>query len=105
MKSDLIFHIIMDIFNIFCFGLLVHLIVIKKREVKKILMDHTFTFTQEEVNELTRTLLGRLDLDLDPKRKEAAKNGKINSYETLNKLYNINFAILLKVSSKSQDFI
>lgn len=65
---------------------------------------YTFTFTQEEVDELTRTLLGRLDLDLEMKAKEAMKQGKREEVVHLSHLIEVNKSIFRKVSDKSKIF-
>lgn len=64
----------------------------------------TFEFTQEEVNELTRTLMGRLDLDIDPQKKDAMKRGNEADYERFKYLYDINKQLFDKISHCSKIF-
>lgn len=58
---------------------------------------HTFEFTDEEVIELSRSLIGRLDLELTPKIKQAGTRGDIASLRNLVRVYEANKSVLDKL--------
>ena len=59
--------------------------------------------TEEELLELQRTLIGRLDLDLGPKIKNLGAKGEMQSLLGMTKLYETNQQILAKVMKAMKD--
>lgn len=58
---------------------------------------YTISLTAEECQELTRTLIGRLDLDIRNLQEIAAKQKNYKRVADLQNMYNINKSILDKI--------
>ena len=63
---------------------------------------YTITLTAEECQELTRTLIGRLDLDIKNLQEIAAKQKNYKRVADLQNMYDINKSILDKIPVNSR---